>query len=115
MGVPDVRNDETEQDAYLESNPSHLPTFSDMLICYGSLPGFVTNREPLEGSWYINALYDVFSKYAHNKHIEDMLKMIGPRIAELYGNKRGVSKQTPVYWNYSFNKHLYFNPGKYID
>lgn len=103
--------DETEHDASLELNPN-LPTFSDMLICYGSLPGFVTNREPLEGSWYINALYDVFSHCAHDTHIEDMLKMIGPRIDELYDHKKGVSKQTPVFWNYSFNKHLYFNPGQ---
>ncbi|KAL5282783.1 CASPL2 family protein [Megaselia abdita] len=114
IGVPDLRNDETEHDALLMKNPN-LPTFSDMLICYGSLPGFVTNREPLEGSWYINALYDVFLNYAQDTHIEDMLKMIGPKIAELYDHKTGVSKQTPVFWNYSFNKHLYFNPGKYND
>lgn len=111
IGVPDVRNDETEQDAAVLSSP----TFSDMMICYGSLPGFVSNREPTEGSWYINAVYDVFANNAHDTHFEDMLKMVGPKIDELYGHKKGVSRQTPVYWNYSFNKHLYFNPGQYND
>lgn len=84
-----------------------------MLVCHGSFPGFVTNREPLEGSWYINALYDVFSKHAHNTHIIEMLDMIGPKMTELYGHKK--TKQTPCYTNIQFNKHLYFNPGVYND
>lgn len=115
IGVPDPSlSDETEQDAALFNTPN-LPALSDMLICYGSLPGFVTNREPTEGSWYINALYEVFVNHAHDTHVEDMVKMVGPKIEELYAHIKNGSRQTPIFWNYAFNKHLFFNPGQYTE
>lgn len=105
-----MRSDETEQDAALMNGNARpqVPIYTDMLVCYGSLPGFVTNREPTEGSWYINALYDVFLKHAHETNVESMLKKIGDRMNELYGHKKGASNQIPAFTNFYFCRELYF-------
>jgi hypothetical protein len=49
---------------------------SDILIGYSTLPGFISNRDMYLGSWYINAICEVFMEYACDTDIEDMLKMV---------------------------------------
>jgi hypothetical protein len=49
---------------------------SDILIGYSTLPGFASNRDVYLGTWYINAICEVFMEHACDTDVEDMLKMV---------------------------------------
>jgi hypothetical protein len=49
---------------------------SDMLIGYSTLPGFASNRDIYLGTWYIQAICEVFMEHACDTDVEDMLKMV---------------------------------------
>lgn len=53
-----------------------LRSMSDMLIGYSTLPGFMSNRDIYLGTWYIQAICEVFMEHACDTDIEDMLKMV---------------------------------------
>lgn len=53
-----------------------LRSMSDILIGYSTLPGFVSNRDVYLGTWYIQAICEVFMEYACDTDVEDMLKMV---------------------------------------
>lgn len=48
-----------------------VPSYSDILICYGTVPGFVTHRDTGFGSWYVRELCKVFAEHACDCHLED--------------------------------------------
>ena len=43
---------------------NHVPSLSDMLIGFPTQKGFIAYRKPEIGSWYMNAIVQVFSKHA---------------------------------------------------
>jgi hypothetical protein len=49
---------------------------SDILIGYSTLPGFKSNRDVYLGTWYIQAICEVFMEHACDTDVEDMLKMV---------------------------------------
>ena len=51
-------------------------SMSDILIGYSTLPGFVSNRDVHLGTWYIQAICEVFMEHACDTDVEDMLKMV---------------------------------------
>jgi hypothetical protein len=53
-----------------------LRSMCDMLIGYSTLPGFSSNRDIHLGTWYIQAICEVFMKHACDTDVEDMLKMV---------------------------------------
>lgn len=53
-----------------------LRSMSDMLIGYSTLPGFSSNRDIHLGTWYIQAICEVFMEHACDTDVEDMLKMV---------------------------------------
>ena len=53
-----------------------LRSMSDMLIGYSTLPGFASNRDIYLGTWYIQAICEVFMEHACDTDVEDMLKMV---------------------------------------
>lgn len=54
-----------------------IPSNSDVLIAYSSSPHYVSWRNTENGSYFIQAICDVFSEHAHSESIESMLKMVG--------------------------------------
>ncbi|MGH0134161.1 UNVERIFIED_CONTAM: hypothetical protein FKN15_016612 [Acipenser sinensis] len=50
-----------------------LPTQSDMICGYASLRGTAALRNTKRGSWFIQALSEVFYHSAKDKHVADML------------------------------------------
>ncbi|RZC33126.1 caspase-7-like, partial [Asbolus verrucosus] len=77
----------------------------DMLIAYSTLPGFVSYRNPESGTWYIQTLCEVFSKHAHEYHVEELLKIVD---LELNRFTSSVA-QTSSYENRGF-KRCYLHP-----
>lgn len=68
--------------------------------------GFVSNRDPKYGTWYIQAICEVFMKHAHDTDIESMLKIVDGMLE----NKNHVVRQTASYENRGF-KRCYLHPG----
>jgi caspase Dronc len=84
-----------------------VPTFSDILICYGTVPGFTTHRDTSFGSWYVNELCKGVAEHAADTHLEDLLKIVSTNTM----NMRDAGRlQVASSENRGFNKLLFFNP-----
>lgn len=60
----------------------HIPTtrnYSDMLVVQSTLPGFVSYRDSITGSWFIQILCKIFMNHAHANHIQDLFNMVNTR------------------------------------
>ncbi|XP_061458045.1 caspase-9 isoform X1 [Rhineura floridana] len=79
-----------------------LPTPSDILVSYSTFPGFVSWRDKLTGSWYVETLDCVLDQYAHS---EDLLNML-LRVADAVSAK-GKYKQMPGCFNF-LRKRFFF-------
>lgn len=84
-----------------------VPSFSDILICYGTVPGFQTHRDPDFGSWYVREMCSVFAEHASDCHIEELLKMVGSNTLKLRASGRLQVASTETR---GFNKLLFLNP-----
>ncbi len=60
-----------------------------LLVCLG----YVSMRNKVRGTWYINALVEIFSEHHQNKHVELMLKMVNERVSKVYAENG--SKMVP--------------------
>ncbi|XP_060810903.1 caspase Dronc [Amyelois transitella] len=80
-------------------------TYSDILIAHSTVPGFVSNRIPDEGSWYIQTLCRVFAEHAHQRHVEELLTLVDRRMEATY------RLQTSSVDKWGFNSRLYLLPG----
>lgn len=85
------------------------PSYSDIIICYATVPGYETHRDPELGSWYIQQFCAVMAEYSHIASFEEMLKIIHQKVGEMQTG--GTNIQTPSFESRGFNKALYFNPG----
>ncbi|KFV74552.1 Caspase-9, partial [Struthio camelus australis] len=79
-----------------------LPTPSDILVSYSTFPGFVSWRDRLSGSWYVETLDSVLDQYAHS---EDLLNML-LRVAHAVSAK-GKYKQIPGCFNFLRKKFFF--------
>uniref|UniRef100_A0A8B9PUE5 Caspase 9 n=1 Tax=Apteryx owenii TaxID=8824 RepID=A0A8B9PUE5_APTOW len=79
-----------------------LPTPSDILVSYSTFPGFVSWRDRLSGSWYVETLDSVLGQYAHS---EDLLNML-LRVAHAVSAK-GKYKQIPGCFNFLRKKFFF--------
>ncbi|KAH8369985.1 hypothetical protein KR093_001763 [Drosophila rubida] len=92
---------------------TNVPTLTNMLVAYASVPGYETHRDPTNGSWYIQKLCDVIANNAHDTCMEDLLKLTEAAVAKMRTQKGDL--QTAQYENSGFSKKLFFNPGCYLD
>jgi Caspase domain len=84
-----------------------VPTFSDIFICYGTVPGFTTHRDTVSGSWYVNELCKAVAEHSADTHLEDLLKLVSINTLNLRAEGR---LQVASSENRGFNKLLFFNP-----
>ncbi|XP_036916545.1 caspase-2 isoform X2 [Sturnira hondurensis] len=91
-----------------------LPTRSDMICGYACLKGTAAMRNTKRGSWYIEALAQVFSERACDTHVADMLVKVNGLIKEREGYAPGTefhrSKEMSEYCS-TLCRHLYLFPG----
>ncbi|CAF1502996.1 unnamed protein product [Didymodactylos carnosus] len=110
--IYDYTNDSIEEDECDSIN--HLPTRSDMLIGFPSQKGYTAFRKPNVGSWYMNALVDIFSKHSKDTDLCSMMNMVIDKningcITQEATNKG--KKQTAEFKSLLTKKALYFFPG----
>lgn len=106
-GISDLEKKVKLYNIQTDGHNNVVPSFSDILICYGTVPGFRTHRDTSFGSWYISELCKVFAEHACDLHIEEMLKMISAKTME----KRDAGRLQVASWECrGFDRLLYFNP-----
>ncbi|CAL8094579.1 unnamed protein product [Orchesella dallaii] len=89
--------------------PDNIPETEDMIVCYSTVPGFVSNRDIEHGTWYIRTLCKIFMECAWNTDVIKLLQRVGWEM-------RGISsefgtKQMSSFHVLGLHHDLYFNPG----
>ncbi|GLH07615.1 Caspase Dronc [Gryllus bimaculatus] len=87
-------------------------TYTDMLLAYSTLPGYVSNRDMYCGTWYIQSLCEIFMEHACDTEIQEMLMMVDSKLKHLIADNGTM--QTSSFENWGFQK-FFFNPGLYDD
>uniref|UniRef100_A0A336LMF0 CSON011090 protein n=1 Tax=Culicoides sonorensis TaxID=179676 RepID=A0A336LMF0_CULSO len=107
------RSSRIETDNSAQFIEERIPTSSDIAICYATVPGFLTHRDPKEGSWYIQGLTSVFAKHAHDAPFEDLMKLVELEVGSKNTDSGAIQTSSVEYRG--FSKVLYFNPGYFGD
>ncbi|XP_066151619.1 caspase-3-like [Euwallacea fornicatus] len=91
---------EKDQEVRHDAAPikNQVKEYSDVLIAFSTLPGYLSNRNPIHGTWYIQSLCQVFQRHYQQYHIEDMLKLVDKELS----NKHPNWTQTSTYENRGF-------------
>ncbi|KAJ6656752.1 hypothetical protein lerEdw1_003083 [Lerista edwardsae] len=79
-----------------------LPTPSDILVSYSTFPGFVSWRDKLSGSWYVETLDHVLEEYAGSEDLQYMLLRVSYAVSA-----KGKYKQMPGCFNF-LRKRFFF-------
>lgn len=109
-----ARKTRIESDHLTEARSEDIPniqTFSDMKICYATIPGRQSFRDPQKGSWYIEIMCEVWAEHAHDTHLDNLLKIVGNTLS--IRRTEDNKLQTSSNEERGFYKLLYFNPGFY--
>ena len=89
-----------------------LPAQADMLIAYATTPGYVSWRNSEHGSWFIQAIDEVFRKQAYKEELCAMMVEVNKVVArdfEASGHHRQMP--SPII---QLLKKFYFRPGYYV-
>uniref|UniRef100_A0A0N5AI38 CASPASE_P20 domain-containing protein n=1 Tax=Syphacia muris TaxID=451379 RepID=A0A0N5AI38_9BILA len=87
-----------------------LPSEADFLIAYATVPGYVSWRNSIRGSWFIQSLCEVFAKFSKQSDILEMMTLVNKRVAEVYESSRDAYKQVPECAT-RLRKKFFFFPG----
>ncbi|RCN34148.1 hypothetical protein ANCCAN_20006 [Ancylostoma caninum] len=60
------------------------PRESDFLIAYATPPTYVSWRNSLRGSWFVQAICEVFAKHARDMDILQLLTTVNRRVADCF-------------------------------
>ncbi|KAE9554470.1 hypothetical protein FO519_002344 [Halicephalobus sp. NKZ332] len=105
---------EALQNMYLPRTPKikgpRIPTEGDILIAYATTPRYVSWRNSTNGSWFIQSICEVFSKYSGTLDIMKLLTRVHKRVSEVYESTSGKHKQIPECHS-RLRKDFYFFPG----
>lgn len=85
-----------------------VPTWEDFLVVHSTVHGYVSIRNKIEGTWFVQSLCKVFRTNAHHMDLRDMLDEVALELSNYESKECG--KQSCSYTVTHFKK-LYFNPG----
>ena len=79
-----------------------------MLVAYSTVPGYVSWNNLAKGSWFVQAIADVFSDYAHTEDVVSMLIRVNNKVArEFESFNRKKQMPAPVIM---LTKKVFFFP-----
>lgn len=64
-----------------------------MLVAYSTVPGYVSWSNLQKGSWFVQAIVDVFNAYAHEDDVVSMLVRVNGKVArefETFNRKKQI-------------------------
>ena len=73
--------------------PETLPAEADMLVAYSTVPGYVSWSNLQKGSWFVQAIVDVFGAYADKEDVVSMLIRVNGKVArefESFNRKKQI-------------------------
>lgn len=94
------------------SRQERTATWSDMYVAYATIPGYSALKNSAIGSWFLSAVYKVFSEHASTMHLEKLMRRVTDNV--LRRSSHDGSKQTPSVESWGWTKKLYFNPGLFV-
>ncbi|MFH4978422.1 hypothetical protein AB6A40_005131 [Gnathostoma spinigerum] len=86
------------------------PLEADVLVSYATAPGYVSWRNSMKGSWFIQSICEVFAKFSAKDDILTMLTLVNKKVAESYESSSGAYKQIPDHSS-RLRRQFYFFPG----
>lgn len=84
-------------------------TKCDIFLAMASSPDYVSIRNTVFGSWFIQAVAYVFSKFAHKEKLSDLMESVN-HLVSIAETREGGYKQVSVS-NTMLTKRFYFFPG----
>uniref|UniRef100_A0A5S6QA57 Caspase family p20 domain-containing protein n=1 Tax=Trichuris muris TaxID=70415 RepID=A0A5S6QA57_TRIMR len=87
-----------------------IPSQADILIAYSTIPGYVSWRNSARGSWFVQAICEVFSKYACKEEVLHLLTRVNDVVATKMSACGHVQVPEPCS---RLRKKFYFLPGHY--
>ncbi|KAL3862443.1 hypothetical protein ACJMK2_008409 [Sinanodonta woodiana] len=110
-----VRYSADEHDGSDSVRSIHVPSQSDMVICFPTQYGYYAWRNRDRGSWYVEALVQVFMKYAKCEDVCTMLNRVNLLVSRKVSHCRLVEMdqmcQMSEYKSTLRMPHFYFFPG----
>uniref|UniRef100_A0A2C9LIW4 Caspase family p10 domain-containing protein n=1 Tax=Biomphalaria glabrata TaxID=6526 RepID=A0A2C9LIW4_BIOGL len=107
--------DEPDGGPVTSRDGTQLPSMSDMLICYPTQTGYYAWRNRARGSWYIEAIVQVFMRFAKNEDICAMLNrvnyLVSRKVSECNQKEMNSMSQMSEYKSTLRRPHLFFFPG----
>ena len=89
---------------------SSRPNWEDMVIAYSTIPGFTSQRDLQNGTWFIQCLVKVFKRHFSEKELLELLKITQRELSKCT-DSNGV-KQTLEIVLRGVSKNLYFESEK---
>ncbi|CAJ0593809.1 unnamed protein product [Cylicocyclus nassatus] len=86
------------------------PRESDFLIAYATPPTYVSWRNSVRGSWFVQAICEVFAKHAHDMDILQLLTRVNQRVAECFQTNCSSSYRQMPEFHSRLIKQFYFFP-----
>ena len=74
-----------------------------------TIPGYTSQRDPQEGTWFIQSLVEIFMNHSHEKELIDLLRMTSDYLSK-FTNAYGDKQTCNVEMRHLY-KRIYFNPG----
>ena len=78
----DVTDSGTGEDEIDGGKKVQLPSESDFLFAYSTVPGYYSWRNSVRGSWFIQAIVEIFSENAKHMDILRMLTRVNAKVSE---------------------------------
>ena len=100
-----LQQDYDETDAISRGNV--IASQSDMFVAYATVPGYVSWRNSMNGSWFMQAIVHVFSKYARTEDLLSMMTEVNKWVQEKFSSSSGNFKMVPSQTS-QLTKKLYF-------
>ncbi|CAD6191887.1 unnamed protein product [Caenorhabditis auriculariae] len=74
-----------------------VPNEADVMVAYATTPQFVSWRNSLRGSWFIQAICEIFAAHAKDEDVLTLMTMVNHRVAMGYQTQQrdGTCKQMP--------------------
>uniref|UniRef100_A0AC34RCL8 Caspase-8 n=1 Tax=Panagrolaimus sp. JU765 TaxID=591449 RepID=A0AC34RCL8_9BILA len=92
------------------SKTQKIPTEGDILIAYATTPNYVSWRNAVKGSWFIQSICEVFSQHAATMDIHKLMTRVQKKVAEVFEASHAKEKQMPESHS-RLRKDFYFFPG----
>nr|WGL47436.1 caspase-3 [Rachycentron canadum] len=99
---------------YPEDSTTKIPVEADFLYAFSTAPGYYSWRNTMTGSWFIQSLCDMISKYGKELELQHILTRVNHKVAvefESVSNAPGfhAKKQIPCVVS-MLTKEMYFSP-----